>query len=104
MGLFDSLFGKSSAPLSTVVAHILDPNSGYTTQQWKVGEHIEEEAVRRLSDRGNIFVVVSYEAGQAKRVICKREVWNQVKAQFDGIDRAGSESMRRIKDELNKLR
>ena len=89
---------------STVVAHILDPNSGYTTQQWNIGEHIKEEAVSRLGDGGNVFVVVSYEAGRAKQVICKREIWNQVRAQFDGIDQAGSDSMRRTMDELNKLR
>lgn len=103
MGLFSFLSGKLSSP-STVTAHILDPNVGYTQQQWVVGEQVGEDTVRQLGDGENVFVVVAYEAGQAKRVICKREIWNQVKSQFDGIDRAGAESMRRAMDELDKFR
>lgn len=97
-----TLDDTSNEDPSTVVAHIIDPKSGYVKQQWTVGKHVEKETVRRLGDNGNVFVVVGYEAGNAKHVICKREIWNQVKAQFNGIDKVGSESMRRIMDELNK--
>ena len=101
MSLFGSIFGKKS---TSVVAHILDPKSGYTKQQWNVGEHIEQDVVNRLGDNGNIFVVVSYEAGHSKSVICKREIWHQAKAQFDTIDQAGSNFRQRIQDDLNKFR
>lgn len=87
-----------------VFAHILDPISGYTTQKWNIGEHIEEYEVKRLGEGKNVFVVVSYEAGREKRVICNREIWYQVKTQFDGIDQARKESMSDIINEINKYR
>jgi hypothetical protein len=101
MGIFD-LFGKK--PPGTVTAHVLDPNSGYSKQQWTVGKHISAEALNRLADGSNIYVVVVYEAGQPKQVACKKEIWDQTRAQFEGIEAAGKDSMQRMMDELNKLR
>ena len=88
---------------SSVVAHILDPKSGYSKETWTIGERIKEATVQRLGQNGNVFVVVQYEAGMAKQVICKNEVWEQVRAQFEDIDRSGRESMRHIMDELNSV-
>jgi hypothetical protein len=101
MGLFD-LFGKK--PSGTVMAHVLDPNTGYSQQHWTVGEHISAEAVSRLGDGENIYIVVAFEGGQPKQVACKKEIWEQTRAQFDGIEAAGAESMQRMMDELKKLR
>lgn len=101
MRLF-GLFGNK--PLSSVTAHILDPNAGYSKQTWVVGQHVPREAVEELSEDGNIFVVVAYEAGKPKQMICRRDIWNQTKEQFEGIETAGEASMRRVMDELDKLR
>ncbi len=96
------LFGKK--PHSSVTAHILDPNTGYSKQTWTVGQRVSREAVESLSEDGNIFVIVVYEAGAPKQMICRRDIWNQTKAQFESIDAAGQASMRRVMDEINKLR
>ncbi|MDA0738193.1 MAG: hypothetical protein O3A59_04480 [Nitrospirae bacterium] len=95
--------GKVSR-VETVVAHVLDPKTGYAKQTWRVGPDIESDTVKRLGENGEIFVVVAYEQGEPKTMVCKRAVWLQVKAQHDEIDRAGEESMQRIMDDLNKLR
>ena len=71
-----------------VTAHILDPKSGYLKQEWVIGEHITENTVLKLSDGENIYVVVAYEKGEAKQLICKKDIWLQVKSQFDEIDQA----------------
>lgn len=71
-----------------VTAHILDPKSGYLKQEWVVGEHITEDTVLKLSDGENVYVVVAYEKGEAEHLICKKEIWLQVKSQYDEIDRA----------------
>lgn len=101
MSLF-GLFGKK--PSSSVTAYILDPNTGYSKQTWTVGQHVPREAFEKLSEDGNIFVVVVYEAGAPKQMICRRDIWNQSKAQFESIDAAGQASMRRVMDEIDKLR
>lgn len=99
MGVF-GLFGKKVP--SSVTAHILDPNSGYTQQTWVVGQQIQRDAVEKFSDNGNLFVVVAYKAGVPSRMICRRDVWNQTKAQFDQIDAEGKDSLRRAMDLINK--
>lgn len=101
MSLF-GFFGKKSP--SSVTAHILDPNSGYSKQTWTVGQHVPREAVEKLSEDGNIFVVVVYEAGTPKQIICRRDVWNQTKVQFESIDATGQASSQRVMDEIDKLR
>lgn len=102
-GMLDGMFQDNliESP-TTVIAHVIDPKIGYTQEQWTIGKDIPEEIVRRLGDGKNVFVVVSYEAGNAKHVVCTQDHWNQVKVQFDDIDTASSESRRRIMDELNK--
>lgn len=99
---FFGLFGKKSP--SSVTAHILDPNSGYSKEMWAVGQHVPQEVVEQFAEGDNLFVVVVYEAGTPSRMICKREIWNQTKSQFEAIEAEGQASMSRIMDELNKLR
>ena len=89
---------------ANITAHILDPNTGYTQQTWTVGQDVQQDVAEKFSENGNLFVVVLYEAGIPKRIICRREAWNQTKAQHDQIDSAGQDSMRRTMIELNKLR
>jgi hypothetical protein len=101
MSIF-GIFGRKIP--SSVTAHILDPNTGYSKQTWTVGQHVPRETVEKLSEDGNIFVVVAYEAGTPKQMICRRDIWNQTKAQFESIEATGQASMRRIMDEIEKLR
>ena len=103
-GTFKGAFQENLAQSpTTVMANVIDPMTGYTQARWTVDEDIPEEIVRRLGDGKNIFVVVSYEAGNAKQVVCTQDHWNQVKVQFDAIEKVGSESRQRISDALNKL-
>lgn len=101
MSIF-GLFGKKLP--SAVTAHILDPNTGYSKETWTVGQHVPKDAVEQLAEGDNLFVVVVYEAGTSKRIICKRDIWNRTKSQFEGIEAEGKASMRRMMDEINKLR
>lgn len=89
---------------ANITAHILDPNTGYTQQTWTVGQDVQQDVAEKFSENGNLFVVVLYEAGTPKRIICRREVWNKTKAQHDQIDSAGQDSIRRTMNELNKIR
>ena len=77
------IFGKKVP--SSVTAHILDPNTGYSKQTWTVGQQISREAVEKLSENGNIFVLVAYEAGTPKQTICRSDIWNMLKTQFEII-------------------
>lgn len=96
------IFGKKSP--SSVTAHILDPNTGYFKQTWAIGQHVAREAVEKLAEDGNIFIVVIYEAGTPKQMLCRSDVWNQTKAHFESIEATGQASMRRMMDEIDKLR
>ncbi len=53
---FFRLFGKKTP--SSVTAHILDPNTGYSKETWTVGQHVPQEAVKQLAEGNNLFVVV----------------------------------------------
>lgn len=99
---FFGLFRKKSP--SSVTAHILDPNTGYSKETWAVGQHVPREAVEQLAESDSLFVVVVYEAGTPKRMICKRDIWNQTRSQFDAIEAEGQASMRQVMDEINKLK
>jgi hypothetical protein len=88
----------------SVIAHILDPNTGYTQQTWIVGQHVQEDVADKFSENGNLFVVVHYETGSPKQAICRRDIWNKTKAQYDQIDGSSQDSVSRIMDELNKRR
>jgi len=90
--------------VAAIVAHILDPNSGYTKQIWQVGKDIDVDTVKRLGENGEVFVLVSYEQGQRSSAICKRAIWLQAKALLDESERAWKESTKRTRDALKKLR
>jgi len=90
--------------VAAIVAHILDPNSGYTKQIWQVGKDIDVDTVKRLGENGEVFVLVSYKQGQRRSAICKRAIWLQAKALLDESERAWKESTKRTRDALKKLR
>jgi len=99
---FFGRFGKKSPSL--VTAHILDPIAGYSKETWTVGHDVPQVAVEKLAEGDNLFVVVVYEAGEPNRLVCKRDIWNQTKSQFEAIESEGQASMSRMIDEINKLR
>ena len=101
MSLF-GLFRKKASPSVTV--HILDPIAGYSKEVWTVGEHVVREAVEQFSEDDNLIVVVIYEAGTPKHMICKRNIWNETKARFDAIEAEGEQSISQILSDLNELR
>ena len=80
MGLFDALFGKNVP--ETVTAHILDPNRGYFTQTWSVGKEVSADTVSRLAEGHDLYTVCVYDAGELKRVHCKKEMWLQMHLLF----------------------
>ncbi len=99
---FFGLFGKKSPSL--VTAHILDPNTGYSKEIWAVGRQVAQATVDQLAEGDDLFVVVVYQGGTPKSIVCKSDIWNQTKAQFESIETEGESSMRRVMDEMNKLR
>lgn len=101
MSIF-GIFGKKTP--SSIMAHVLDPVTGYSKQTWIIGQHVTREVVDKLADDGNIFVVVVYESGTPNQIICNRNLWNQTKAQFGAIEGAGQASARQLMDELGKAR
>lgn len=93
MSLWKTLFGNTGGAEepgpNTVVAHILDPNSGYRQQKWLVGRQLSQEVVDRLGENGEVFVVIAYEGGKPKSTVCKKAIWLQTKAQFEAIEGEG---------------
>lgn len=118
MGLFDSLFGKKVTleipdqdgnivkrkiskkmfdemiakgelhPSDTVKAHILDPNQGYYSADWVVGQDISEEHVEKFATPSSeIYVVVAYERGEPNVMITTKEIWDKQRSIFDVIDK-----------------
>lgn len=100
-----SIFGifRKKSP-SSITAHILDPVTGYSKQTWIIGQNVTREVVENLAEDGNIFVVIVYESGMPNQIICKRNLWNQTKAQFEALEVAGQASVRQLTDELGKAR
>jgi hypothetical protein len=58
MSLWSKLTRKTFGSNVRVVAHILDPISGYSNRDLQVGKDIDADTVRRLGDNGAVFVVV----------------------------------------------
>ena len=81
MSLWSALARATFASSNRVVAHILDPISGYSSRDLQVGKDIDADIVRRLGDNGAVFVVVAYEGGSPSATVCKREQWLRAQAQ-----------------------
>ncbi len=106
--LFDQIEAKQvqktvEASGTSIVAHMLDPNTGYTRHPMVIGEQIDEETVQKFGEGKNVYIIVAYEKGIPNHIICKREKWEEVKAQHDMIDDAGGSATKRTMDELRKL-
>tara|TARA_B110000238_G_C16062082_1_gene410978 strand:+ start:351 stop:1160 length:810 start_codon:yes stop_codon:yes gene_type:complete len=82
MSLLDRFKNKK-----TIYAHVLDPNTGYTVEEWVVGVNVDARTVRESSEDGNIFVVVVYESSETNRLCVSRTTWDQARREFEKIDK-----------------
>ena len=87
MSLWSELTRTTFVSSGRVVAHILDPITGYSNRDLQVGKDIDAETVRRLGDNGAVFIVVAYEGGTPTATVCKRAQWLRVQAQQHAADR-----------------
>lgn len=81
MGLLDRFKNKK-----TIHAHVLDPNTGYTVQEWVVGADVDTKTVRQNSEDGKIFVLAAYENGKSRFSVVSRRIWDKARGEFERID------------------
>ena len=86
MSLWSALTRRTFGSNGRVVAHILDPITGYSNRDLQVGKDIEADTVRRLGDNGAVFVVVAYERDTCTATVCKRAQWLRAKAKQDAVN------------------
>jgi len=86
MSLWSALTGTTLGSSGRVVAHILDPITGYSNRDLQVGKDIDADTVRRLGDNGAVFVVVAYEGGTPTATVCKRAQWLRAQTQQRAAD------------------
>ena len=87
MSLWNRLARRTFGSDDRVIAHILDPITGYSNRELQVGRDIDADTVRRLGDNGAVFVVVAYEGGTPTATVCKRPQWLRAQAQQHTADR-----------------
>ncbi|HTN48657.1 MAG TPA: hypothetical protein VMK32_04425 [Burkholderiaceae bacterium] len=83
-----------------VVAHILDPITGYANREMLVGKDIDPDTVRRLGDDGDVFVVVDYQGGVPTATVCRRDQWLRVRAKQDATHEDADVAVWRKREEL----
>ncbi len=81
MSLWSELRRTTFVSSGRVVAHILDPITGYSNRDLQVGKDIDADTVRRLGDNGAVFIVVDYAGGTPTATVCKRAQWLRAQAQ-----------------------
>src|SRR6266487_1599981 len=80
------------------VAHILDPKHGLRTENWIIGEQVTPESYEKFKDaKGNIYVAIAYEKGEANVMLVQKAIWEQVAQQFSDIDRESRQSFDKFK-------
>jgi hypothetical protein len=98
---FWSQAARRTAPSKgRVVAHILDPITGYSNREFQVGKDIAAETVRRLGENGEVFVVVDYDGGVPTATVCRRAQWVRAQARQDDQDRDVVATVWRKREEL----
>jgi hypothetical protein len=85
MQFYTRFTGYRQKPKS-ITAHLLDPNRGYSTQQWEVGKDVEESTASTFAKDGNLYIAVAYEKGEPHLTVCDRDTWNQAKQAFDSTE------------------
>jgi hypothetical protein len=87
MSFWSALTRRTLGSNHRVVAHILDPITGYSNRDLQVGKDIDADTVRRLGDNGAVFVVVAYEGGTPTATVCKQAQWLRAQAEQLAADR-----------------
>lgn len=60
-------------------AHIIDP-WGNRTETWEIGKHVTREVYEKFKDAGgNLYVTVTYKAGQPDMRVVTKQYWDQLK-------------------------
>lgn len=85
MGLIDTIIGRKHPSTGRVVAHILDPITGYSNRELAVGKDIAADSVRRLGDHGEVFIVVTYDGGSPTATLCTRTQWHRARTKQDPV-------------------
>src|ERR1051326_3698236 len=67
-----------------VRAHILSP-AGYRIQHWVIGQDIDDQQYERFRDpdTGELYVLLSFEAGEQRQHVLVRGLWEEAKAKMD---------------------
>lgn len=100
MSLWSPKARLTSASNGRVVAHILDPITGYSNRELHVGKDIAEDTVRRLGENGAVFVVVDYAGGVPSATVCRRAQWLRAQARQHAIDHDVDARVWRQREEL----
>lgn len=100
MSLWSAVTRSKLSPNGHVVAHILDPITGYSNRDLEVGKDIDADIVRRLGDNGAVFVVVAYEGGAPSATVCKKAQWLRAKAKQDVVEKDVDVRVWRRREEL----
>ena len=100
MGLWSALRGGHPRSKGRVVAHILDPITGYSNRDLQIGKDIDPATVDRLGNGGEVFVLVDYEGGVPTATVCKRAQWLRAQARQDDKDQAVDASIWRRREEI----
>ena len=85
MGIFD-IFTRKKPTQKNVIAHLLDPNKGYTTQEWTIGKDVDAETVTRFAQDKNLYIAIAYKNGEPVLTVCSRAMWENARKEFDAID------------------
>jgi hypothetical protein len=81
--------------------YFLDP-MGNRTETWPIGEDgIPADTYARLKDeKGNMYALTAYEAGEAQTSFLTKEIWKQAEAQFALIETEAAAELRDAKKKL----
>jgi hypothetical protein len=86
MSLWSAVTQRKLGSNGHVVAHILDPITGYSNRDLEVGKDIDADTVQRLGENGSVFVVVAYDGGAPSATLCKKAQWLRAKAKQDAVE------------------
>jgi hypothetical protein len=100
MSFWSPVTRRRPASKDCVVAHILDPITGYSNRDLRIGRDIDIETVRRLGVGREVFVVVDYEGGVPTATVRTRIQWLRAQAEQDESQRPVDASVWRRREEL----
>lgn len=79
--------GKMSPVSQPVVrAHVLSP-SGYSVQNWVIGDDIPADTCERFRDSitGDIYVMSFFEAGTERTQVITKPLWEEARKMLDAV-------------------